>query len=114
MSASTIRHVLSFSGSIAFTVEEYGDLCTAGETVPLLPRLYDGWGRSTPVDLSAITQPTLIANGDNDRMAPAVLSEDLRRRIAGSKLVIYPNSGHGGIFPYHHEFAAAALTFIDG
>ena len=29
------------------------------------------WGRSTPADLSVITQPTLIANGDNDRMVPA-------------------------------------------
>ena len=31
-----------------------------------------------------VTQPTLIANGDNDRMVPSVLSEDLHRRIAGS------------------------------
>ena len=71
------------------------------------------WGRSTPVDLSAITQPTLIANGDNDRMVPSALSEDMHRRIAGSKLIIYPNSGHGGIFQYHHEFASAAIKFID-
>ena len=59
------------------------------------------WGRSTPADLSVITQPTLIANGDNDRMVPSVLSEDMHRRIAGSKLVIYPDSGHGAIFQYH-------------
>ena len=71
------------------------------------------WGRSTPVDLSAITQPTLIANGDNDRMVPSVLSEDMHRRIAGSKLIIYPNSGHGGIFQSHREFASAAIKFID-
>ncbi len=71
------------------------------------------WGRSTPVDLSAITQPTLIANGDNDRMVPSALSEDMHRRIAGSKLIIYPNSGHGGIFQYHREFASAAIKFID-
>ena len=56
------------------------------------------WGRSTPADLSKITQPTLIANGDNDRMVPSVLSEDMHRRIAGSQLIIYPNAGHGGIF----------------
>ncbi len=59
------------------------------------------WGRSTPADQSAITQTTLIANGDNDRMVPSTLSEDMHRRIAGSKLTIYPNSGHGGIFQYH-------------
>ena len=71
------------------------------------------WGRSTPADLSKITQPTLIANGDNDRMVPSVLSEDMHRRIAGSQLVIYPNSGHGGIFQYHREFASAAIEFLD-
>ena len=71
------------------------------------------WGRSTPSDLSKITQPTLIANGDNDRMVPSILSEDLHRRIAGSQLVIYPNSGHGGIFQYHRDFSAAAIDFLE-
>lgn len=71
------------------------------------------WGRSTPSDLSRIAVPTLIANGDNDRMVPSVLSDDLHRRIAGSELVIYPNSGHGGIFQYHREFSTAAITFLD-
>ena len=71
------------------------------------------WGRATPADLSGVTQPTLIANGDNDRMVPSVLSEHLHRRITGSQLIIYPNSGHGGIFQYHREFAAAAIEFLD-
>lgn len=70
------------------------------------------WGRSTPADLSRISQPTLIANGDHDRMVPSVLSEDLHRRIPGSQLIIYPNAGHGGIFQYHDEFAAAANEFL--
>jgi len=70
------------------------------------------WGRSAPADLSKITQPTLIANGDNDRMVPSVLSEDLHRRIPGSELVIYPDSGHGGIFQYHDRFAPVAVAFL--
>ena len=70
------------------------------------------WGRSTPADLSAITQPTLIANGDHDRMVPSVLSEDLHRRIPGSELIIYPDSGHGGIFQYHEKFVPVALDFL--
>jgi len=70
------------------------------------------WGRSAPADLSTITQPTLIANGDNDRMVPSVLSEDLHRRIKGSELVIYPDSGHGGIFQYHDKFAPVAVEFL--
>jgi pimeloyl-ACP methyl ester carboxylesterase len=71
------------------------------------------WGRNAPADLSAITQPTLIANGDNDRMVPSALSHDLHQRIAGSELIIYPDSGHGGIFQYHNEFASAAIDFLE-
>jgi pimeloyl-ACP methyl ester carboxylesterase len=70
------------------------------------------YGRSKPSDLSTITQPTLIANGDNDRMVPSVLSHDLHARIAGSELIIYPNSGHGGIFQYGEKFAPIAARFL--
>jgi pimeloyl-ACP methyl ester carboxylesterase len=70
------------------------------------------FGRSAPSDLSTFTQPTLIANGDNDRMVPSVLSEDLHRRIKGSELIIYPNSGHGGIFQFHEKFAPVATEFL--
>jgi pimeloyl-ACP methyl ester carboxylesterase len=70
------------------------------------------WGRGTPADLSKITQPTLIANGDNDRMVPSILSNDLHRRINGSELNIYPDSGHGGIFQFHDKFAPIAVEFL--
>ena len=46
-------------------------------------------------------------------MVPSVLSTDLHRRIVGSELVIYPDSGHGGIFQYHEEFASVAVDFLN-
>ena len=70
------------------------------------------YGRSAPADLSKLTQPTLIANGDNDRMVPSILSEDLHRRIKHSELIIYPDSGHGGIFQFHEQFAPVAVEFL--
>ena len=70
------------------------------------------YGRSAPDDLSTIAQPTLIANGDHDRMVPSVLSHDLHRRITGSELVIYPGSGHGGIFQFHEQFTPVAVEFL--
>ncbi|MEI5672658.1 MULTISPECIES: alpha/beta fold hydrolase [unclassified Nocardioides] len=70
------------------------------------------YGRSAPSDLSVFTGPTLIANGDHDRMVPSVLSEDLHRRIAGSELIIYPDSGHGGVFQFHEEFAPVVAAFL--
>lgn len=70
------------------------------------------YGRSEPSDLSVITQPTLIANGDNDRMVPSTLSKDLQHRITNSELIIYPNSGHGGIFQNWEKFAPVAAGFL--
>jgi pimeloyl-ACP methyl ester carboxylesterase len=75
-------------------------------------RAIQRYGRSVPSDLSTFTMPTLIANGDNDRMVPSVLSENLNRRIKGSELVIYPDSGHGGIFQYYDDFAPRAVEFL--
>ena len=46
-------------------------------------------------------------------MVPSVLSEDLHRRIKGSELIIYPDSGHGGIFQFHDQFAPVAVEFLD-
>ena len=41
-----------------------------------------------------------------------VRSEALHRRIAGSELIIYPDSGHGGIFQFHDTFAPLAVEFL--
>ncbi len=43
--------------------------------------------------LPSIKVPTLITVGDHDECAPS-LSEEMHRKIAGSKLVILPHSGH--------------------
>lgn len=83
------------------------------QALPTQLKAIKKFGRGTPSDLSKFTQPTLIANGDNDRMVPSVLSEDLHRRIKGSELVIYPDSGHGGIFQFHEQFAPVAVEFLN-
>ena len=74
----------------------------------------ENWGRAEPADLSVISHPTLIANGDHDRMVPSGLSVDLHRRIAGSELVVYPDSGHGSIFQFHKQFVPVAVRFLQG
>ena len=71
-----------------------------------------GWGTQKPFDLSGVTQPVFVANGDHDRMVPTSNSTDLVRRIPNARLRIYPDAGHGGIFQYHDEFVAEALEFL--
>jgi proline iminopeptidase len=43
--------------------------------------------------LSTITVPTLITVGDHDECAPSI-SEEIHQKIAGSKMVVLPKSGH--------------------
>lgn len=70
-------------------------------------------GKAPADDLSRITQPVLIANGDHDIMVASEHSADMARRLPNSRLIIYPNSGHGGIFQYHEEFVPELLAFLD-
>lgn len=72
------------------------------------------WGLQTPTDLSVITQPVLVANGESDRMVPSSNSLDLAALLPRGELVpLYPDAGHGGIFQYHDEFVAKALEFLE-
>lgn len=70
------------------------------------------WGRQAPDDLSALDLPVLVVNGIEDIMVPTTNSVDLARRIPGAELVIYPDSGHGGIFQFHDEFTDRVLAFL--
>ncbi len=70
------------------------------------------WGHDTPADLSVFKHPVLVANGDKDRMVPTPNSYDLAKRFTNSEIVIYPNSGHGGIFQYQEEFLKKAIPFL--
>ena len=69
-------------------------------------------GKQQPQDLSAIRQPVLIANGDNDRMVASSNTHDLAKRLPNSEIIIYKDAGHGGIFQYHDAFVKNALAFL--
>ncbi len=70
------------------------------------------WGQQPPVDLAGVRQPVLVVNGDNDRMVPTKNTVDLDRRLPDSRLVIYPDAGHGGVFQFHEDFVRRALEFL--
>ncbi|MFZ2269000.1 MAG: alpha/beta hydrolase [Azonexus sp.] len=69
-------------------------------------------GLSAPDDLSVITQPVFVANGDHDLMVASSLSADMARRLPNAKLTIYPDSGHGGVFQHYRTFVPAVLDFL--
>jgi len=69
-------------------------------------------GLSKPDDLSLITQPVFVANGDHDVMVASSHSADMARRLPNAQLTIYPDSGHGGVFQHHEAFVPAAVEFL--
>jgi pimeloyl-ACP methyl ester carboxylesterase len=72
------------------------------------------WGNADSMDLSVFKLPVLIVNGDNDRMVPSSLSSDMAHRFPNvEQMVIYPNSGHGGVFQYYTEFLEIAIPFLN-
>lgn len=69
-------------------------------------------GLSAPDDLSVITQPVFVVNGDRDLMVSSSHSADMARRLPNAKLTIYPDSGHGGVFQHYRAFVPAVLDFL--
>jgi len=73
------------------------------------------WGIPDPTRLNrlaGITQPTLVANGDNDVMIPTKNSHLLARHLPNARLSIYPDAGHGFLFQYPAEFGAEVNAFL--
>jgi pimeloyl-ACP methyl ester carboxylesterase len=75
------------------------------------------WGIPDPSQLSrlaGITQPVLIANGDNDIMIPTANSWLLAQHLPNARVRIYPDSGHGFLFQWPEQFAALVHSFLSG
>jgi pimeloyl-ACP methyl ester carboxylesterase len=64
--------------------------------------------------LSAITQPTFVANGDDDRWMITENSHLLAQHLPNSELRIYPDSGHGFLDQYPELFGDHVRAFLNG
>jgi pimeloyl-ACP methyl ester carboxylesterase len=75
------------------------------------------WGIPEPSKLArlgAITQPALVANGDDDPMMLTANSHLLANHLPDAQLRIYPDAGHGFLDQYPSEFAAHVNAFLNG
>ena len=63
--------------------------------------------------LSAITQPTFVANGDADPMILPRYTHVLGGLIPHAVTTIYPDAAHGFLFQHADAFAADVHAFLD-
>ena len=58
------------------------------------------------------TIPTLLVYGDSDVRAPLTVAEDLHAAIAGSTLVVIPDTGHACNMESPDAFNSAVRSFL--
>lgn len=92
--------------------KEDRDAPMSNETIGAQLTAIHAWGQGDASKLSAIHHPVLVANGDDDVMAPTINSFELARRLPNAQLSIFPDASHGGIFQYHPVFVQQALDFL--
>ena len=69
-------------------------------------------GFTTEDRLGGITAPTLIVQGDSDRVVPVANARLLAERIPGSRVVILKDSGHACSFDQRERFNETVLEFL--
>jgi pimeloyl-ACP methyl ester carboxylesterase len=73
----------------------------------------DGWMTGTePAGHGRIKVPTLVGAGAGDMIFSPTNSKKLAQAIKGSKLVIYPDAGHGFLFQDAKAWAARVNAFL--
>jgi pimeloyl-ACP methyl ester carboxylesterase len=73
------------------------------------------WGtpRENPYDyLKALTQPTLVVNGDNDVIIYSINSWILQQNIPNAQLILYPDANHGSLYQYPERFVKHVTQFL--
>jgi acetyl esterase/lipase len=64
-------------------------------------------------EVTGLTMPVFVANGDSDRLIPTKYSYLVAGLIPNPTIKIYPGAAHGFLFQHHEQFAADVLPFLD-
>jgi pimeloyl-ACP methyl ester carboxylesterase len=70
------------------------------------------WSFSVGGRLGEVRAPTLVIVGDQDRVTPPFLSEEIAAKIVGAKLVQIPDCGHISNLEKPEEFNRALMQFL--
>ncbi len=79
-----------------------------------LKRFSIPWNHDVERDIARIKAPTLILWGAQDHLIPVEAAHKFASAIAGSRLIVYPATGHIPHEEVPDESAAAVRTFLNG
>lgn len=91
------------------------DSPTSQDTIASQAKAIIGYGLATDEgskQLKSIKQPVLIVNGNDDNMVDSINSYLMLQHIPNAKLVLWSDSGHGGIFQYSEDFTREVNAFL--
>lgn len=93
------------------TIDRYYDLMLRdGNRKATIDRLTTP--RDMSVDFDRLTMPTLILWGENDSWIPVSQGYLLEKAIKGSKMIVFPNTGHVPMEEIPTESVGAYLSFL--
>jgi pimeloyl-ACP methyl ester carboxylesterase len=91
------------------------DLPVSAETATAHRVAATEWGQPADPEfgyLSAIKQPTLVVNGNDDIVIATVNSFILQQRMPNAQLILYPDANHGAHFQYPETFLEHVRMFL--
>jgi rifampin ADP-ribosylating transferase len=114
--ASWVRESITWYPLIQSVPESYvEDRVQDGARIPahVWRAAFNGLCDATPpTDEGQITSPTLILWGERDELLSRKQQEDLARAATGSRLVVYPDTGHLVLWERPDQVAADLMSFL--
>ncbi len=91
----------------------YAPLRSAGGTNAFIARMHQQVPDDRPTRVHSIATPTLVITGDSDRLVPRSTADRYHELIAGSELLVMPQTGHLPQEERPDETVAAISRWID-
>lgn len=94
-------------------VDRYVDFARApGRRAMLLSRRPQQ--QATPQTFAAVSVPTLILHGEQDKLIPVADGKAMAQAIPGARLIVYPQVGHIAMEQIPDRSAADLRAFVEG
>jgi len=91
----------------------YEPLRAAGGTNAFFARMHHPPAASRADEVRKIKTPTLVVTGDTDRLVPPEIAKRYHELIAGSELLVMPQTGHLPQEEHPEQTVAAISRFVD-